>query len=55
MANGVSRIIRSKNAIQNGSYESLAKDQLDSNNVAKAYKEFPARDIKNKHKGKHQN
>lgn len=55
MANGVTRILRSKNAIQNASQDALAKDQLDSNNVAMKYKEFPARDIKNKHEGKHQN
>lgn len=55
MANGVTRIIRGKNATQNGSYEELASDQINSNEVAKKYKEFPARDIKNKQEGKHLN
>lgn len=55
MANGVSRLIRSKNAIENGSQAALAKDQLNANEVAKKYKQFPARDIKNKHNGTHLN
>lgn len=55
MANGVTRLINSKNAIENGSQDSLARDQVNSNEVAKKYKQFPARDIKNKHKGDHKN
>lgn len=55
MANGISRLIRSKNASAGASQDALAKDQMNSNEVAKKFKEFPARDIKNKHTGEHQN
>lgn len=55
MANGISRLVRGKNASENGSQDALARDQVNSNEVAKKFKEFPARDIKNKHQGSHQN
>jgi hypothetical protein len=38
---GQERMVRAKNALKNGSEESLAKDQRNSNKVAEGIKKFP--------------
>jgi len=46
---GQERIVRAKNALENGSEESLAKDQLNSNEVAAKAKKIPLKAGKSEH------